>query len=122
VPTVTLVGDEMVTADCVSLLTVRVKVVLVVSAPSLTVRVRVAVPVWLAAGVTVTVRLAPLPPNTMAALGTKVVFEDVPLIVRLATAVSASPTVKASGPTAVPIGVVWFVTVVIVGAVFAVGG
>ena len=44
----------------------------VLNDPSLTVTVMLAVPFWLAAGVTVTVRLAPLPPNTMFPLGTSV--------------------------------------------------
>jgi len=68
----------------------------------LTVTVMVAVPVCPAAGVTVTVRLAPLPPNAMLAFGTRVGLEELPLTVKLAAAVSASPTVKASGPAAAP--------------------
>ena len=40
--------------------------------PSFIVTVIVAVPVWFAAGVTVTVRLAPPPPNAMFATGTNV--------------------------------------------------
>ena len=54
--------------------TVRTKVSLVLSDPSLTVTVMVAVPLWLLAGVTVTVRFAPLPPKTMFEVGTKVVL------------------------------------------------
>src|SRR5205823_1345315 len=52
--------------------------------PSCTVRVMVAVPDWPAAGVTVTVRFAPLPPNEIPLTGTRVVFDDPPVIVRLA--------------------------------------
>lgn len=51
-----------------------------VSAPSLTVSVRVAVPVCMNAGVTVTVRFAPLPPMTMLLSGTSWVLEDATLI------------------------------------------
>src|SRR5882672_4460474 len=81
-------------------LTVSVKVSLAVSVPSLTVTVTVVVPLWPAAGVAVTVRLEPLPPKTMLAFGRRVVLEEEPLTVRLAAAVSASPTVKLSGPAA----------------------
>src|SRR5215831_7487083 len=97
------------------LLTLRRKVVLVVSVPSLTVTVIVADPFWPAAGVSVTVRLAPLPPNTTLAFGTSVVFDEVPLTVRFATGVSTSPTVKATGPTAVPVVVAWLAIAEIVG-------
>ena len=55
-------------------------------------------PEWFAAGVTVTVRLAPVPPNTMFAFGTRAVFDELPVTIRLAAAVSTSPTVKASAP------------------------
>jgi hypothetical protein len=52
----------------------------------------------LAAGVTVTVRLAPLPPNTMLAFGTSVVLLDEPVTVSAPGSVWASPTVKATAP------------------------
>ena len=48
----------------------------------------------MAAGVNVTFRLAPLPPNTTLAVGTRFVFEEVAFSVRLFAAVSASPIVK----------------------------
>ena len=51
------------------------------SVPSLTVSVMVAVPLWFAAGVTVTVRAAPLPPRTMFASGTSVWFDEVAVTV-----------------------------------------
>ena len=54
---------------------------LVPNRPSLTVSVMVAVPVCPAAGVIVTVRLAPVPPNTMLALGTRVRFDELLLTV-----------------------------------------
>ena len=86
--------------------TVSRKLVEAVAWLSLTVTVIVAVPVWFGAGVTVTVRLAPVPPKTMLATGTRVELVVAPVSVRLPAAVSASPTVSANGPTAVPAGVV----------------
>src|SRR5438093_13271433 len=81
----------------------------------------VAVPVWLRAGVTVTVRFAPEPPKTMLATGIKAGLEDVLERIRLPAAVCASPTVKAIGA----VGIFWLVDrsamLEIVGAVLAVG-
>src|SRR3954466_3413281 len=71
-------------------LTVNKNWELAVEPPSLTVTVMVAVPVWPLAGVTVTVRLAPLPPKIILALGTSVVLDELPARVRLASGVSAS--------------------------------
>ncbi len=102
-------------------LTVSTKGSLAVSAPSLTVTVIVAVPLWFAAGVTVTVRLAPLPPNTMFAVGTSVGLDELPLSVRLPAAVSASPTVKAIAPVPVSSAIVCAAIAEIVGAVFPAG-
>ena len=82
-------------------LTVNTKFVDVVSAPSLTVTVMVDVPLPPEAGVTTTLRLAPLPPNVMLAFGTSVVFDELPASVKLASGVSASPTVKAIGAVGV---------------------
>src|SRR5205809_6826862 len=65
----------------------------------------VAVPVWLRAGVTVTVRFAPEPPKTMLATGIKAGLEDVLERIRLPAAVCASPTVKAIGA----VGIFWLV-------------
>src|SRR5882762_2161128 len=70
--------------------TVSRNISLALFAPSLTVTVIVALPVWLAAGVMVTVRLAPEPPNTMLAFGTSVGFEEEPLTSKLPGGVSAS--------------------------------
>src|SRR5262249_40881940 len=100
--------------------TVRRKPVLALREPSLTVTVTVAVPVWPAAGVSVTVRLAPLPPKAMFAPGSSVWFDELPETVRLPAGVSASPTVKAIGPTGVPVVVDWFAIAEIVGALCAV--
>ena len=69
-------GEVSDTTGAAKGLTVRVKLVLVLSKPSLTVRVIVAVPVCPLAGVTVTERLAPLPPKTILTLGTRVGLEE----------------------------------------------
>ena len=79
-------------------LTVTTNESLAVNTPSLTVTVIVVLPNRFAAGVTVTVRLAPLPPSTTFASGTRVVFDDARVTVRLPAAVSASPIVNAIGP------------------------
>ena len=64
--------------------TVNTKVSLAVPPfASVRVTVIVVVPDWLAAGVTVTVRLAPLPPKVMFAFGTSVVLDEVPDRVKL---------------------------------------
>jgi len=76
------------------------------------------VPVLPEAGVTVTVRFAPLPPNTIFAFGTSVVADELPETVRFAAAVSPSPTVKANGPVDCPAVTDWLEIVEIVGAVF----
>src|SRR5213078_4033774 len=86
--------------------TVTAKLLLVLALPSLTDTVMVAVPVCAAVGVTVTVRLAPLPPKTMLALGTNVGLDEFPLSVRLLNGVSISPTVKLIGPVVLPAAIV----------------
>ena len=57
----------------------------------------VVVPDWLAAGVTVTVRLELEPPKTMFESGTNAVFDELPVSWRLAASVSASPMIKGIG-------------------------
>ena len=74
----------------------------VAPSPSVTVSVMVAFPYCPAAGVTVTVRLAPLPPRAMLLTGTRLVLEEAAATVRLAAAVSTSPTVKANAAVALP--------------------
>jgi hypothetical protein len=96
-------------------LTVSVKLVEVHCDPPHTVRVIVAVPLWLAAGVTVTVRLVPLPPSTMLVLGTKVGFEGEPVTVKLVAEAPVWPTVKDKGPQLALALMVWLATAVIVG-------
>ena len=66
--------------------------------PLLTVTVIVAVPPWFAAGVTVTVRLEPLPPKTMFALGTRLVFDEEPVRSNESSGMTGSLTVKLIGP------------------------
>ena len=71
-------------------LTVSKKESLALLVPSLTVTVMVLVPDNPDAGVTVTVRLVPLPPNTMLLVGTRVGLDEVALRMRLAGGVSRS--------------------------------
>ena len=52
----------------------------------------------MAAGVAVTVRVAPLPPKAMLAFETSAGLEEAPVNTRLAAAVSASPTEKLNAP------------------------
>ena len=82
-------------------LTVSTNMALASSAPSLTVTVIVAVPVWLAKGVTATVRLGPLPPKVMLPTGTSPGLEELPDTVRVSAAVSTSSTVNARAAVAV---------------------
>ena len=84
--------------------------------PSLTVTRMVEAPDWLAAGVTVTVRLAPEPPKTTLATGTRAVSDEVAGSVRLPAGVSASPTVKATAPVGVSSLMVWSAMLEMVGA------
>ena len=100
------------------LLLVTLKVRLAVASPSLTVTVMVAEPVGLATGVTVKLRLAPLPPKTMFATGTMDGLDDAADTVKLATAVSLSPTVKAMASVLVAASTDWSAIALIVGAVF----
>ena len=71
--------------------------------PSCTLSVIVAVPLWPATGVTVTLRFAPLPLIVMLPFATTAAFDDVAVTASNAGVVSASPTVNASGPTAAPL-------------------
>ena len=90
--------------------------------PSLTVTVICALPVLFAAGVTFTVRFAPLPPKTMFAFGTNVVEDELAESVKLDAAVSASPIVTAITAVAWFIVTVWSAIPEIVGGVFGAGG
>src|SRR5438093_842952 len=75
-------------------LTVSKKGLLAVSKPSLTVRVMVLVPNWLAAGVIVTVRFAPYPSVRMLAAGARVGLEELAVTVKAEIGVSMSFTVN----------------------------
>jgi len=66
--------------------------------PSLTVTVIVAVPDCEDAGVTVTVRFVPLPPNMILAVGAKAGLDEVAARVRFAAGVSLSLIEKLIGP------------------------
>ena len=72
-------------------------------------------PLWPAAGVTVNVRLMPLPPNTRFAAGTSAVLLDVPET--MTPAESSSATVNAIGPVLVFASIVRSVMLLMVGAV-----
>ena len=86
--------------------TVSVKLVGVLSVPSLTVTVMVAVPLSPDTGVTVTFLDSLLPPKAIFATGTSVAFEDAPVSVNALVAVSSSPIVKGMAGVAVLSGVV----------------
>src|SRR5438034_402284 len=75
--------------------------------PSLTVTVINVVPNWFVTDVTSRARLAPLPPKTMLAFGTRVVLEEVAATVSRFAGVLESPTVKASGPATVSSLIDW---------------
>src|ERR1051325_2775881 len=81
--------------------TVSTNVSVVVADPSLTPMLIVLEPNWFVAGVIVTVRLAPLPPNTMLWVGMSVGFDEPAVKVRLPAAVSTSPIVKLMAPVEV---------------------
>ena len=74
--------------------TVRRKAFDALRIPSLTMMVMVAVPVWLVAGVTRTVRLEALPPKEMFATGASVGLEELAVSARLAAGLSTSPTMN----------------------------
>ena len=78
--------------ELLALDTVSVNDVALVFEPSLTVTVTVARPEALAAGFTAMVRSAPLPPSTMLAVGSSVVFDEV--AVTVSVLLPSSATVK----------------------------
>ena len=95
--------------------TVTMKVVVTMLPPSVTDSVIVTGPPFalllaLAAGVRVTVRLAPEPPITILPFGTSAVLPDVAVTIRPPAAVSASETEKAWGPIAVSSLTDWLAT------------
>src|ERR1043166_8153576 len=97
---------EMVGASFTEL-TVRRKLVLVKPKfVSLTEIVIVAVPNWLAAGVTVTVRLLPLPPKTMLETGANRGLDDCAASERTLAGVVSSPIVNGMAAVGVSSAVV----------------
>ena len=68
-------------------LTVRRKVRVALSEPSLAVMLTVAVPNWSVAGERVMVRLEPLPPKEILLFGKRDGLEDEPVTIRLAAGV-----------------------------------
>ena len=66
-----------------------------------------AIPVWLGKGVTVTVRLLPVPSRTISALRTSDGLEELADNVRLDTLVSLSPIVKEMGAVAELMAMTW---------------
>ena len=88
----------MIVGESFTALTMTKKYSLVDSVPSLTVTVMVADPDSLSAGVTVTVRLASLPPKTILPLGTTAVLDEDENSVKLPDEDSVSPIVKFNGP------------------------
>src|SRR5712692_3171376 len=88
---------------------------------SLTEMLTVDVPNWFGSGVSVTVRLAPLPPNTMLVAGNNNGLEEAAATVNRLAGVSASPIVKAIGPAEVFSLTVWLAMAEIVGGVLAAG-
>src|SRR6266403_1497871 len=96
--------------------TVTKNEVVVVADPSVTLSVMVVAPLALAAGVTVTVRLAPLGLMTTFPLGTRAVSDDVPVTLRSPIRLSMSPMVKLKAPVVPSSAMVWSATLVMVGA------
>src|SRR4051794_4981096 len=86
--------------------TLKWKNVEVIRMPSLTLIVTSASPTCPGKGVSVTVRLAALPPNTIPASDNTRGLEDEAVSPKLAAGVSTSPTVKGMGEVAVSVVVV----------------
>ena len=81
--------------------TIKLKVVDALEVPSFTVMVTVALPLWLAPGLIVTVRFAPLPPKVMLATGIRDGLLVDAVRVKFAAGVSLSPTVNGIGAVGV---------------------
>src|SRR5437879_1541965 len=79
--------------------TVRRKALLVLADPSVTVKVIVVLPICPAAGVIVTERLLPAPPQIILASATSAGFEEEPVKLRVSTGLSTSATVTGIGPS-----------------------
>src|SRR2546423_6880724 len=95
--------------------TVTSNEVVAVSDPSVTVSGIVVTPLPSGAGVTVTVRLAPVPLITTLASGTRAVFNEVPLTLSAPIGLSMSPMVKLNAPVVPSSAIVWLAMPVMVG-------
>ena len=91
------------------------QLVLAVALPSLTIMLTVEVPLWFTRGVSVTVRLLPLPPNEMPFVGSNVAAEDAAHTLRLPAGVSLSPMTNGIGPELELVAIVWLAMDEIVG-------
>jgi hypothetical protein len=100
--------------------TVMVKLSLAASRPSLTDIVIKDEPNWFAAGVTVTVRFEPDPPNTTFVTGTRDEFDEVLVSVNVLVAVSESLMVKGIAEVALSSSTLWSLIDPIVGKVLIV--
>jgi hypothetical protein len=65
------------------------------------------VPCWLRAGVAISQRFAPVPPNARLVLGTKLKSEEPAVTTKLLTRVSVSPTVNGTWPVLPSSEMVW---------------
>src|SRR5438034_1212054 len=83
--------------------------------PSLTVRVIVAVPLWLASGVTVTVRFEPDPPKMMLSVGISAGLDELLYKPKFSAAASPSLMVNEIAPVDVSSAIIWSTMPVIVG-------
>ena len=99
--------------------TESIKVPLEVRVPSLTVKVMVVLPLIEGVGVTVTVRLAPLPPKTILEAGTSAGLLDEPANVNSLADVWVSETVNPRAPVLVSAGIVCAAMVEIAGGVLS---
>src|SRR6267378_376252 len=122
VPSSAMIWSAMLVMVGASLtaVTVTKNEVVVVADPSVTLSVMVVAPLALAAGVTVTVRLAPLGLMTTFALGTRAVSDEVPLTLRSPIRLSMSPMVKLKAPVVPSSAMIWSAMLVMVGALTAV--
>src|SRR6266496_2828820 len=108
---------SLIDGESFTALTVNRKFVLVLSCPSLTVTVIVAVPFWLASGVTVTVQFEPDPPKTMLLVGTNAGSDEFLSRLRFTAAASPSSMVNEIAPVDVSSLIAWSAMLVIVGGV-----
>src|SRR5688572_12163945 len=102
---VLVAGVMMVGAAFVTVRTKKSR--LVPPCSSLTITVIMVIPNWLVCGVTWTLLTSLLPPNTMLASGTRLVFDERPVTTRLVASVCPSETLKLKGAVEVFPPMVW---------------